>query len=92
MTREDAKANQDRIARHYNLSWWYGTECRKCCGVYPKIVIRNVDNPKDVHLECEVCGRKTKEYAMPWIAKEEWNEHFEELKVPMQQISLFDFM
>ena len=92
MTKEEAKANQDRIAKHYKLCWWYGTNCRKCCGVYPKIVVRHIDNPKDVHMECEVCGRKTSEHTMPYLAEEEWNEHFEELKVPMQQMNLFDFM
>ncbi len=92
MTAEEAKANQDRIARQYNLCWWYGTNCKKCCGVYPKIVIGNTSNPKDVHFECEVCGRKTKEHLMPFLAEQEWNEHFDELKVPMQQISIFDLM
>ena len=37
MTREEAKAKQDEIeASGFNLGYWYGTGCKKCCGVYPK--------------------------------------------------------
>ena len=72
MTAEEAKQNQDRIAEHYDLSHWYGTNCRKCCGVYPKFIAHI--SAKDLcHYECEVCGRRTADYEMPWQAQHAWN-------------------
>lgn len=87
MTREDAKSNQDRVSEHYNLSWWYGTNCRKCCGVYPKLMRKETFNPKDLYYQCEVCGKRTDLYTMPWLAEEAWNngEFIEEYR----QMSLF---
>lgn len=73
MTREEAKANQERIAKHFKLDWWYGTDCKKCCGVYPKLII-GIDGFNDlVRYECEVCGTTTKPQIMPWVARDEWN-------------------
>lgn len=71
MTRERATENQKHIAKHYNLVNWYGIECGKCCGVFPKIITQI--GPKDLcRYECEVCGRTTKAVDMPWEAREEW--------------------
>lgn len=50
MTKEEAKANQDRIAKDYDLGFWYGTEC-------------------------EVCGKRTEPFDMPWQSAEAWNNH-----------------
>lgn len=72
MTREEAKANQDRIAKHFDLSWWYGTGCEKCCGVFPKFQT-SLGFDGSCWYECEVCGKKTEPQAMPWLAREEWN-------------------
>lgn len=83
MTREEAKKNQDRIARFYNLSYYYGTNCEKCCGVYPKF---KTDGMQAVcWYECEVCGKRTKPAGMPWIAEEAWNAH----KYEEEQIKMF---
>ena len=73
MTREEAKANQDRLeAEGYYLGFWYGTWCDKCCGVYP--IIRILIGPEDLcRYECEVCGKRTKAVSMPWIARDLWN-------------------
>lgn len=92
MTKEEAKANQERIiASGFDISWWYASQCRKCCDVYPKIIAE--DNlAMKVYLECEVCGRRTHAHKMPWLAKKEWDEHFDDLEIPVEQISLFDFM
>ena len=74
MTREEAKANQDRLAKHYQLSFWYGTNCEKCCGVYPKF--KTTDGLDTMcFYECEVCGKRTKKASMPWIAEQSWNRH-----------------
>ena len=86
MTKEEALANQQQIvARGYNLAHWYGTNCKKCCGVYPKAMTANTNNPKDFYYECEVCGKRTDLYTMPWLAREAWNaDNYLE-----NQISLF---
>ena len=86
MTREDALANQQEIvARGYRLEHWYGTWCKKCCGVYPKFMKVNTQNPKDCYYECEVCGRRTDLYTMPWLARDAWNSD----NILENQISLF---
>lgn len=72
MTAEQAKANQDELAKHYDLSYWYGTNCRKCCGVYPKFRTTNGFDSKCFY-ECEVCGARTDLFSMPWLAERAWN-------------------
>lgn len=83
MTREEAKKNQDRLSKHYNLSFWYGTNCKKCCGVYPKF--RSTDGFESLcWYECEVCGKRTSAESMPWIAEEAWNAgRYEEGQIKM---------
>lgn len=85
MTAEEAKEHQDDLERKgFKLAWWYGTECKKCCGVYPKFHSGDMLRP-GCWYECEVCGRKTEMQSMPWIAEREWNAgHFNE-----PQLSLF---
>ena len=72
MTREEATAHQTELAKHYDLSYWYGTNCKKCCGVYPKLM-HSADPSGSCWYECEVCGTKTGFCSMPWIAAEQWN-------------------
>ena len=75
MTAEEAKKHQDQlVADGWSLSNWYGTKCEKCCGVYPKFVSVYKDGQDLCRYECEVCGKKTKAYSMPWLAEEAWNE------------------
>lgn len=71
MTAQEAKAKQDRISKQYELGWWYGTRCTKCCGVYPKLMV--TPDLLKCFYECEVCHRRTKPELMPWIAEEAWN-------------------
>ncbi len=89
MTPEQAKAKQERIAKHYNLGFWYGTNCMKCCGVYPKAMTKNTFDPEDFYYQCEVCGKRTKAYTMPWLARKAWNNG-EYKDAGENQISLFD--
>ena len=87
MTAKEAKENQDRIeANGFDLGWWYGTRCQKCCGVYPKFMTSDGMNHA-CWFQCEVCGKRTKAQVMPWVAEEAWNngEYVEELR----QYSLF---
>lgn len=72
MTREEAAAHQAELAKHYDLSYWYGTNCKKCCGVYPKFKHSEAFGG-GCWYECEVCGTRTNEVSMPWIAAEQWN-------------------
>ncbi len=74
MTPEEAKANQERIAENYNLGFWYGIHCAKCCGVYPKLITHVGGTNLDLcRYECEVCGKRTADFPMPWQAEEAWN-------------------
>ena len=76
MTQEEAKAIQEKIvADGYNLGWWYGIHCEKCCGVFPKLTIKDGFDPRDCSYKCEVCGKRTDNYQMPWQAQEAWNRH-----------------
>ena len=83
---EEVKAEQEELARHYNLNWWYYTKGRKCCGVYPKIMKEGDLSHDKVYLECEVCGSRTKSHLIPLKAREEWDEMKPE---PEGQMSLF---
>lgn len=92
MNASEAKANQDRIINTFGeagLGWWYGTRCKKCCGVYPKFKTKDTFDPCNAYYECEVCGRRTvKEYTMPWLAEEAWNHD----KVTDPQLNIFQFI
>lgn len=86
MTAEEAKANQDRIVRKgFELGWWYGTRCKKCCGVFPKFM--KTADLLECFYQCEVCGRRTEPKPMPWVAEEAWNNG--EFIDEMLQYSLF---
>ena len=75
MTKEEAKRKQDDLERKgYKLSYWYGTNCEKCCGVYPAFK-DNGANDSACWYECEVCGKRTKGFEMPWLAEKAWNNH-----------------
>lgn len=82
MTREEAKRNQERLGDA--AGWYYATEAKKCCGVYPKLMRKRTNDPQDVYLQCEVCGKQTALFTMPWLAVAAWNDlHYEE-----QQLAL----
>lgn len=84
MTREEAKARQEEIEKHYKLGFWYGVNCEKCCGVFPKIVT-GIGTKDQCRYECEVCGTTTEPKDMPWQAAEAWNNN----EYTMQQLRLF---
>ena len=72
MTREEAAAEQERIAKDWDLAWWSGVACEKCCGVYPRFY-PGESNGGGCRYECDVCGKRTEAYAMPWMARDAWN-------------------
>ncbi len=84
MTAEEAKANQEELSKNFRLSYWYGTNCKKCCGVYPKFHSGSITD-NGCWYECEVCGSRTGKKTMPWIAEEAWNKG----EVSEPQLSLF---
>ncbi len=72
MTREEAIAKQADLAKDYDLSYWYGTNCTKCCDVFP-LFKTSQGFDSQCWYECEVCGKKTEPQSMPWLAREAWN-------------------
>ena len=87
MTIEEAKAEQARIAQHYRLEWYYGTDCTPCCEVFPKFEANH--SAGYCWYECPVCGKRTAEHPMPWLARDAWNrgETFREKE--SEQLTLF---
>jgi len=73
MTAEEAKRHQDQlVADGWTLGNWYGVHCEKCCGVFPKL-ITHIRSEDLCRYECEVCGRRTADFEMPWQAQRAWN-------------------
>lgn len=78
MTRQEAINEQKRLMIIWrgNISWWFGTDCEKCCDVYPRFVNRNTnDKYHSCAFKCDVCGKQTEWTGMPWQAKQAWNNH-----------------
>ena len=73
MTKEEAIAEQERIGKHFNLAWWFGVHCKKCCGVYPRFEASNGFDLA-VWYQCPVCGKKSTKHGMPWLAERAWNK------------------
>ena len=70
MTSDEALKKQTDLAQHYDLRWWYGVNCAKCCGVYPRYITEANGGRR---YECDVCGKTTEPKAMPKDAEEAWN-------------------
>lgn len=76
MTKEEAAAEQNRILlMGSNLGWWFGTDCEKCCGVFPRFHDNGGAKAESCWYECDVCGKRTEKKSMPWIARDAWNRH-----------------
>lgn len=73
MTMDEAIKRQKELSEHFDLGFWYGTKCNKCCGVYPKLIIGEGGFNDLCRYECEVCGTTTEPCIMPWVAEEKWN-------------------
>ena len=68
---EQEKKKQADIAKRFTLGFWYYTEGKKCCEVYPKF---KTDHEDMCYLECPVCGDRTGKHHMAWQAWTEWDE------------------
>ena len=72
ISEETSKRNQEELSRHFDISHWYGTRCVQCCGVFPKSMESGgMENLS--YYQCEVCGKRTGLYEMPWQARDAWN-------------------
>ena len=89
MTQAEAIQNQSRLqSSGFDLGYWYGTECYKCHGVFPKFMSKQ-DNSGDCWYQCEVCGKRSRPGNMPWVARENWNNG---LFQTLDQMDLFALM
>lgn len=76
MTKQEAIKEQERLAQAYNLGWWFGTDCEKCCDVFPRFCKLDInDKYHDCYYKCDVCGKQTDYYGMPSQAADAWNNH-----------------
>ncbi len=89
MTQQEAIKIQASIQeRGFRLDYWFGTDCKKCCDVYPRLMKANRTDPCDIYYQCDVCGKRTVFFTMPWMAREAWNRG--ETYGEKTQYSLFD--
>lgn len=88
----EEKARQDRIAEHFDLSFWFGTSCEKCCGVYPEFFSEESFRDYGYYV-CLVCGKESKHKPMSWQARKAWNQgEFEWIPEKYNnQLTIFDF-
>ena len=82
------KQEQEELAQHFNLAWWYGVNCIKCCDVYPVFLTEDNNTGHCCWYQCEVCGRKSLKAVMPHIAVQSWNDN---IRLSEGQISLYRF-
>lgn len=86
---ESIKAKQDRLGE--NAAWYYGTNCKKCCGVFPAFFTEQTFEGLG-YFVCLVCGRESQHEHMAWQAEESWNagRYCFEPKEEYKQITLWD--
>ena len=76
MTKQEVIERQRHLAITGFLKFAYCMDAEKCCNVYPKLCHKNTnDKYHDTYIQCEVCGKQTELFGMPWVAKEAWNKH-----------------
>jgi len=77
MTQQEAVMEQKLMQiKGMNLAWYFGTDCEKCCEVYPRLVKRNVtDKYHDTAYRCDVCGKQTEWSGLISQARDAWNNH-----------------
>ena len=60
-------------AAGFDIAWWFGVRCEKCCGLYPRLIVENTSDAMCWY-ECDVCGRRGAKREMPWQAERAWND------------------
>ena len=88
---EEVKTHQDKLGK--NAAWYYGTDCEKCCGVYPAFMKEMNFNDNGYYV-CLVCGKESIHTPMPWQARDYWNagQYLWEPTTEYEQMTLFDWM
>lgn len=89
-TAREMKAIQDKLGN--TVGFYYGTLCKKCCGVYPAFFTEDSFNSLGYYV-CLVCGKESTHEPMAWMARDSWN-HKKYKWVPSQdgQLTIFDYM
>ena len=91
MTKSEAVREQRMLELGgWDLGWYFGTDCEKCCDVYPRFHTSGTNANKDCWYECDVCGKRTDLHEMPWVARDAWNKH--QFKNNQQQLTIFSEM
>ena len=89
-TAEEVKKDQERLGK--NAGWYYGTDCTKCCGVYPKFISEQTFEALGYYV-CLVCGKESLHKPMPWQSRDDWNNNRFVWKPPREkQMTIFDYM
>ena len=70
LSKEQAKSEQDRLGK--NVGFYYGTRCKKCCGVYPKFLTEGGFRDFGYYV-CPVCGKESMHMPMNWECRDAWN-------------------
>ena len=84
-TKEEEKAHQKELGKF--LGFYYGDDMYECCGVFPKFcTTRGFES--ECYYICEVCGSRTGNCSMEWLAKEEWQHEHR----PYIQMTVFDIL
>ena len=89
---KEIKAIQDKLGGM--LSFYYGTWCNKCCGVYPAFYTE-MGFKDDGYYVCLVCGKESKHEPMGWMARDDWNNgifKWEPDKEEFRQMTINDFL
>ena len=88
---EEEKAHQDKLGD--SVSFWYGTWCKKCCGVYPKFFTTESFDDKGYYV-CLVCGKESKHTDMTWQARDAWNngDYIFNPEQDDYQMTIFDYL
>ena len=89
-TSDEIKDHQKRLGE--NASWYYGTNCVKCCGVYPSF--QTEENMQMFgYYVCLVCGKESLHEPTPWQCRNDWNAgRYKWEPETMRQLTIFDFI
>lgn len=84
----EVKDRQDKLGK--NAGWYYGTQCEKCCGVWPAFMSETGFEAR-CYFVCLVCGKESEHRSMPWMATEAWNAGLFKWEPGKQrQMTIFD--
>ena len=90
---EEEQEHQRKLG--HSLSFYYGTLCKRCCGVYPAFFTTDGFESKGYYV-CLVCGKESKHADMEHLARANWNEEryawVPESAKADYQYSIFDYL